>query len=167
MRFLRWIDRGNELVGKAVSFLMVPMLLVMVLEVFMRYGLDAPTIWGTETATFIFAGYILLGGGYTFLMKSHVNMNALYSRFAPRTQAILDLITATAFFLYCAVLLKESTGYAWEVIVTWRHTGTDWNPPLAPFLITLPIGVFLMLLQGVAKFLRDLVFAFTGKEVGP
>jgi len=65
VKFLHWIDRTNEIAGKAVSFIMIPMLLVMVFEVVMRYGFDAPTIWGTETATFIFAGYILLGGGYS------------------------------------------------------------------------------------------------------
>lgn len=51
MKFLHWIDRTNEIAGKAVSFIMIPMLLVMVFEVVMRYGFDAPTIWGTEEET--------------------------------------------------------------------------------------------------------------------
>jgi len=164
VKFLHWIDRTNEIAGKAVSFIMIPMLLVMVFEVVMRYGFDAPTIWGTETATFLFAGYILLGGGYTLLTNSHVNMNALYNRLSRRTQSIFDLITSTAFFLYCGVLLWQSSKYTWDVISTWRHTGTDWNPPLAPVLLTLPIGVFLLLVQGTAKFVRDIILAVTGKE---
>jgi TRAP-type mannitol/chloroaromatic compound transport system permease small subunit len=164
VKILHWIDRTNEVVGKAVSLLMVPMLLVMIIEVLMRYGLDAPTIWGTETATFLFAGYILLGGGYALLTNSHVNMNALYNRLSRRLQAVFDLITSAAFFLYCSVLLWQSSKYTWDVIITWRHTGTDWNPPLAPFLVALPIGVLLMLVQGTAKFIRDVIVAYTGKE---
>ncbi len=164
MKILQWIDRINDMVGKAVSLIMVPMLLVMIIEVVMRYGFDSPTIWGTETATFLFAGYILLGGGYTLLTSSHVNMNALYNRLSRRTQSVFDLITSTGFFLYCLVLLWQSSRYTWEVMITWRHTGTDWNPPLAPVLLTLPIGVFLMLVQGTAKFVRDIILVFTGKE---
>jgi TRAP-type mannitol/chloroaromatic compound transport system permease small subunit len=157
------VDRTNELVGKVVSMLMVPMIFVMVYEVVMRYGLKSPTIWGTEMSTFIFAWYILLGGGYTLLLGAHVNMNALHGRLSLKKRAIFDVITSIAFFIYCGVLLKESCRYAWETIEMGRRTGTDWNPPLSPALIALPIGIFLMLLQGIVKFIRDLAM-IAGKE---
>ena len=35
----------------------------------------------------LFAGYILLGGGYTLLHRDHVNMDIVYSRFTPRARA--------------------------------------------------------------------------------
>jgi TRAP-type mannitol/chloroaromatic compound transport system permease small subunit len=164
MKILRWIDKTNEYLGKGVSLFMIPLLLIMVMETFLRYVLDAPTIWGTEMASFLFAAYILLGGGYTLLTNSHANMNALYDRVPKRVQALFDLITSIAFFLYCAVLFWQSSKYAYEVIITWRHTGTDWNPPLAPVLVTLPIGVLLMLLQGIAQFVRNVRLLLTGQE---
>jgi TRAP-type mannitol/chloroaromatic compound transport system permease small subunit len=159
----RTVDKLNLATGKLVAFLMVPMLLVMILEVIMRYGFKSPTLWGTEMATFIFAGYVLLGAGYTHLQDGHVNMNALYQRLARKNKAIFDLITSTAFFLYCGVLLYESCRFTWDAMISGRHTGTDWNPPLAPVLITMPIGVFLMLLQGIVKFVRDLNTVVSGK----
>jgi len=161
---LQAIDRTNEWVGRIIAWWMIPMIFIMTFEVFMRYVWKDPTEWGTELVTFIFAGYILLGGGYTLLYKDHVNINVIYNRFSPRNRAILDLLTFLVFFLYAGILLLEGWKFAWDAIKIGRHSGTDWNPPLSPVLLTLPIGAFLMLVQGVAKFIRDLAIAFTGKE---
>jgi len=161
---LRIIDLANEWVGRIVSWWMIPMLFIMTFEVFMRYILQSPTEWGTELVTFLFAGYILLGGGYTLLYKDHVNINVIYNRFSPRGRAILDLLTFIIFFLYCWALLVEGGKFAWDALKIGRHSGTDWNPPLSPVLLTLPIAAFLMLVQGVAKFIRDLLIVWSGEE---
>ena len=86
---LRIIDRTNEWVGRIISWWMMPMLFIMTFEVFMRYILQSPTEWGTELVTFLFAGYILLGGGYTLLFKDHVNINVIYNRFSPGEKQFL------------------------------------------------------------------------------
>jgi TRAP-type mannitol/chloroaromatic compound transport system permease small subunit len=162
--FLSAVDRTNEWVGRIIAWWMIPMIFIMTFEVFMRYVWKDPTEWGTEFVTFLFAGYILLGGGYALLHKDHVNINVIYNRFSPRNRAVLDLLTFVIFFLYAWVLLVESWKFAWSAIEVGRRSGTDWNPPLTPVLLTLPIGAFLVLVQGVAKFIRDLATAFAGKE---
>jgi TRAP-type mannitol/chloroaromatic compound transport system permease small subunit len=161
---LKLIDRLNEWTGRIVSLWMIPLIFLMSFEVFMRYILQSPTEWGTEMVTFIFAAYILLGGGYTLLYGDHVNINVLYNRLPTRRKALCDVITGVVFYLYTWVLFWEGTKFAWDAIVRNRHTGTDWNPPLYPILITLPIGAFLILLQGTAKFIRDLNTVLSAKE---
>lgn len=162
---LKPIDWINEHVGRLTAYVILPMLAVMIYEVIMRYYFQAPTIWGTEMTTFLFAGYTLMGAGYTHLKNAHVNMNALYGRFSPRTRAICDLITWVGFLAYCGVLLYESSRFFWDVFASGRASGTDWNPRLWPVLITLPLGVLLMLLQGVAKLIRDIrIVAASGRE---
>lgn len=155
-RFIKLIDLVNEHAGRLAAYIILPMLVVMMYEVIMRYYFQAPTIWGTEMTTFLFAGYTLMGAGYTHLKNAHVNMNALYGKFSPRTQAVCDLITWIGFLAYCGVLLYESTRFFWDVLISGRATGTDWNPKLWPVLITLPLGVLLLLLQGVAKLIRNI-----------
>jgi TRAP-type mannitol/chloroaromatic compound transport system permease small subunit len=143
---------------------MLPMIFLMSFEVFMRYILQAPTEWGTEMVTYLYAGYTLLGGGYTLLYGAHVNINVIYNRLSVRRRALLDVLTAVVFLLYVWILLFEGSKFAWDGIMRNRHSGTDWNPPLYPVLLTLPIGAFLMFIQGVAKFVRDLNTAITGRE---
>ena len=140
--FLNLIDRVNEWTGRIVSIWMIPLIFLMSFEVFMRYILQSPTEWGTEMVTFIFAAYILLGGGYTLLHGDHVNINVFYNTQTPRRKALFDSITAVVFYLYAWVLFWEGSKFAWDAIIRNRHTGTDWNPPLYPLLITLPLGSF-------------------------
>jgi TRAP-type mannitol/chloroaromatic compound transport system permease small subunit len=161
---LKSVDWINERVGRIVSLWMIPLICLMSFEVFMRYVMFSPTEWGTELVTYIFASYILLGGGYTLLYGNHVNINVLYNRQAPRARAILDSITAIIFFLYAWVLFYEGWKFAWDGLIRNRHSGSDWNPPLYPVLMILPVGAFLLLIQGAAKFIRDLYTAVTGRE---
>lgn len=163
-RLLNFTDWLNEWTGWVVSIWMIPMILLMTFEVFMRYIFLAPSEWTTEMVTYIYAGYCLLGGGYTLLYGDHVNINVFYNRYSIRRRALLDLLTAAIFFLYVWVLFYEGSKFALDGLIRNRHSGTDWNPPLYPVLILLPIGALLMLLQGTAKFIRDLIIATTGKE---
>ena len=62
---IRVIDKTNEWVGKAVSFLLIPLVLITAYEVVMRYIVERPTIWSWDLNIQIFAAIIMLGGGYT------------------------------------------------------------------------------------------------------
>ncbi len=163
-RLLNAVDKTNEMVGNVVALMIVPILVIMVMEVFLRYVFKAPTVWGTELTTFLFAGYTLLGAGYTHLKKGHVNMNALYGAVSEKNQARFNLITAIGFLLYCSVLLYESSRYFWEAFSKGQGTGSDWNPLLWPVLLCLPLGTFLLLIQGIAAFVRDVLFLTTGER---
>lgn len=163
-RLLNAVDKINEVAGSLVSLMIFPILGVMVMEVFLRYVMKAPTIWGTELTTFMFAGYTLLGAGYTHLKKAHVNMNALYGAVSPRTRAVFNLITAAGFLLYCLVLLYQSTRFFWEAFSSGQASGSDWNPRLWPVLISLPLGTFLLLIQGLASLMRDIILLKEGEQ---
>jgi TRAP-type mannitol/chloroaromatic compound transport system permease small subunit len=99
--FVRAIDDTNEWVGRIVAVGILLMTGIVSYEVVMRYGFRAPTIWATELITFIFAGYIFLGAGYTLLHRDHVGMDILYNRLPARAQAALDVLTAVFALLYC------------------------------------------------------------------
>jgi TRAP-type mannitol/chloroaromatic compound transport system permease small subunit len=163
--FVRTVNALNDRVGKAVALVFLIMLLLVTGEVVLRYGFRAPTTWGTEAIGFLFSGYILLGGGYTLLHRDHVNVDIFYKRLNERTRAAVDVFTAGFVLLYCGVLLWQSAVLAWEAIETGRRTGTDWNPPLFPVMASMPIGAALLMLQAMAKFVRDVHFALTGREL--
>lgn len=164
-RFVGAIDAINDRVGRLVSLALLVLIGLVAFEVTLRYGLRSPTNWGTELVGFIFSGYILLGGGYTLLHRDHVNMDILYARFPPRGRAVADVLTAPFVFLYCSVLMWQGGLMALDAIETGRRASTDWGPPLFPVLALLPIGAGLLFLQALAKFLRDVVAAVTGRDL--
>jgi TRAP-type mannitol/chloroaromatic compound transport system permease small subunit len=161
-RFLAIIDRVNDQVGKIVSFLVIFMIGVMVYEVVARYIFDSPTIWAYETATFILGTYAILGGAYVLRHQAHVNMDIVYGRLSVRKRAILDLITSGFFFLLCVVLLWKGIDYGWRSVQLSETTTSTFAPPVYPIKMMIPVGAFLILMQGLAKFIRDLMTAITG-----
>lgn len=163
--FVRAIDGLNEHFGRLVALGILAIIGLVVMEVVLRYIFAAPTIWGTEMITFVFAGYIMLGGGYTLLHRDHVNVDILYGRLPPRGKATLDVLTAAFALLYCAVLLYYTGRVALEALATGRTTGTDWNPPMFPVMVSLPVGAALLLLQALARLVSDLHLALTGREI--
>ena len=161
---LRFIDTINEWAGKIAGFLIIAIVGVIIYEVIARYGFNSPTEWSFETSAFLFLGYIVLGGGYTLLYGEHVNTDIIYSHIPLRGRALVDLITSVLSLLFCLVLLWEGGKFAWSATLMGRHTGTPWNPPVFIVLWVLPVGGGLLLIQVVAKFIRDML-TVTGRQV--
>lgn len=161
------IEALNGAIGRIAAVSLLGLIGLVVWEVFQRYVLQAPTSWSNELVGYVFAGYILLGGGYTLLHRDHVAMDIVYARLSPRAQATLDVLTAGFVIIYCVVLLRETGVMTYEAWETGQRAGSDWSPPLFPVYLVLPIGAALILLQAIAKLIRDLHMAFTGQLLLP
>lgn len=166
-KFFKIIDRMNELIGKAVSFLILVLIVVIVYEIAVRYFFNSPTIWAHEISQMIYGGYIILLGGYLQQRNGHVNVDIIYSRFKPRTQAIIDLFTWSLFFAFCGVLLLKGGEMAWDSFLYRETDPTVFAPPIYPLKMLIPLGAFLLLLQGLVRYIGDIKMAITGKEDTP
>ena len=160
------IEFLSEWSGRVTAFLLLAMAGVIGFEVTVRYGFDSPTIWGTQLAQMIFGTYVVLGGAYALRYGVHVNMDALYARFTPRKKAVLDVVTSMAFFFAIGFLLWMGVVLGWESMMKGEYSEvTPWHQPIWPVKLMIPIGALLILLQGLAKFIRDLHLAIAGREL--
>ncbi len=107
----------------------------------------------------------MLAGVYTFLHRAHIRMDIIYSRFSLRTRAAIDVVTGLLFFFYLIVMLLGTGRFAIESVKVMQVSPSPWGPPLYPIKIVAVIGVFLVLLQGVAQYIRSLYHARYGKEL--
>jgi TRAP-type mannitol/chloroaromatic compound transport system permease small subunit len=118
-----------------------------------------PPVWTLELAQFTMVAYYLLGGAYSMQTESHVRMDLLYSRWQPRTRAVVDAVTVLFLFFYMCLLLYgglSSTHYA----LTYGEKGfSAWAPYMAPIKIIMCFGIVLMLLQVIATFFRNIAEA--------
>jgi len=145
-------------------YLVFVMMAVLLYSAVSRSLFNTPLIWSMEVAQFTMAAYYLLGGGYTLQNNAHVRMDLLYERWAPKKQAFVNTITACCLIFYLCILLYgaySSTEYALEYE---QKNYSSWGPPMAPIKIIMSFGIFLMLLQAVAIFFRDLAAAL-GKDL--
>lgn len=162
--FLKLIDEINEKIGKAVSYLIILLGVVILYEIIARYIFNRPTIWVHETAQMIFGAYAILLGAYALRRGGHVNVDILYGRFSPRTRAVIDLFTWLLFYIFCGLILVKGWDMAWDSYRLGETDSTVFAPPLYPIKMMIPLGALLILLQGLTKTVKDFMLAFRGKE---
>ncbi|MBN1662394.1 MAG: TRAP transporter small permease subunit [Deltaproteobacteria bacterium] len=163
-KFFKWIDRMNEWIGTTVSYFIIILVCVILYEIFVRYLLNSPTIWAHEVSQMVYGVYVILLGGFLQQRDGHVSVEILYLRFKPRTRAVINLFTWLLFFIFCGTLLVKGSQMAWDSFSFRETEPTAFAPPVYPVKMMIPLGAFLLLLQGLVKYLRDIRTVITGKE---
>jgi TRAP-type mannitol/chloroaromatic compound transport system permease small subunit len=157
--YVRYIDAMNRFVGRFAMRLLFVLAAVLLYSTFSRVVLGVPVNWVMEMSQFILSAYYLLGGAYSLQMDSHVRMDLFYSRMTPKNRAVTDAFTILFVMFYLGVLLwggVSSTGYSWEYN---QVNYTAWAPPLWPIKSIMTLGIFLMLLQVISTFFKDIALA--------
>lgn len=164
MGFLKVIDSINEHIGRVVAYLGAVMMFVVAYEVVMRYIFNRPTIWALEINQSLLCIYAALAGGYTLLRRGHVNVEIVYSRFGMRTRMVIDILTSFLFFGFIIVLLWQTWDMAFDSLMLRERSEGLLGLPLYPAKIAIVIGALLILMQGIANFIRSVVALTTGVE---
>jgi len=164
--FCRCVDTINARVARVVSWLIIPMVFIVMTEVTCRYFLNSPTLWAWDTVIMTGAIFGVMGGGNALRRGNHVSVDIVAKFFPPRVKAIVDLATSPIFFVSIGMLLWFATEKAiHSVAIGERYVYSMLEPPLSPIRIAVAIGIFLLLIQGVVKFIRDLSTATrSGRE---
>jgi TRAP-type mannitol/chloroaromatic compound transport system permease small subunit len=163
-RYIRFADRVSTWIGKINAWLIVALMLVVCVEVFKRYIMNAPTAWIYDVDNMMYGTLFMMCGAYTLAQGGHVRGDFIYGSLRPRVQAALDLALYIAFFLPGIVaLLYAGWGYAGD---SWRigeHSMTAGGPPVYHFKSVIPLAGALVLLQGVAEIARCVECVRTGQ----
>jgi TRAP-type mannitol/chloroaromatic compound transport system permease small subunit len=163
-RALFFVDRISTWTGKLFSWLVVGLMLVVCIEVFKRYILNAPTAFIFDVNNFFYGSLFMLCGAYTLAQDGHVRGDFLYGNFKPRTQASLDLALYFLFFIPGILALVYS---GWDYAITsWKideHSNVTANgPPIYHFKTVIPVAGVLVFIQGIAEIVRCVVCLKTG-----
>ena len=164
-RVLGFIDKVSIWSGKVMAYMLVPLIVVLAIGVIARYVFNDPLVWTHETSLFMFGGIGVLVGAAVLQMGAHVKVDIVYSRLSLRGKAALDAITVLLALYFIAILLWQGSGFALYSIAITEHTGSVWGPVIYPFKTVIPVAAFLLLLQGLAKFIRDVFLAIYGRPL--
>jgi TRAP-type mannitol/chloroaromatic compound transport system permease small subunit len=163
--FVRIVARISDVSGMILMWFPWILMLIIAWEVVLRSLFNHPTVWAHELSIIMFGALTILSGAYTLRNRAHVNMDLLYMHFSVRTRALLDVLTFPFFLIFCLVILWLGWEFAWRSVKLAEISQSDWAPPIWPIKLTIPLGAFLLLLQGTANFVSDLLKLFTGKGV--
>ena len=176
-----FIDVLNLWAGRILCLLLVPLIFAMCFEVFSRtaFGMLAangmvetarewglgPTLWVYDISRMT-GGVLFMGAaGYALMRGVHIRADFLFRNWSPKTQATVDAalymlfyFPAMLFFFWSALdFTLDSLGWRgwdkpwgrWE-----QASDSTWAPILWPARIFMPIGAFLLFLQGFAELFR-------------
>lgn len=153
----RAIDALNEKIGYYGALIVLPLIGVVVFEVFMRYGFNAPTSWAFEVTVYLYGIHYSLALAYALKHDTHVAIDVFEARLSARPRLILRIFTNIVLFIPTIGLLTYYTcvmaATSWKQL---EHASSSWAPAIYPYKTLMAIGFVLLFLQGVAKLIQDI-----------
>lgn len=160
------IDKLNSVIGKAVSWLTLVLVLVIVIDVVLRYTFSITSAASFELEWHLFAAIFLLGAAYTLKEDKHVRVDVFYDRFSDRTKAFVNLIGSLILLLpFCAIAFWESLSFVQNSYELGETSPQPGGLP-ARWLIksTIPLGFLLLGLQGISLITKSLNVVRNGRK---
>ncbi len=152
-------------VGRAFGWCILILTLSVSYEVFVRYVLNAPTVWAFDMMVQMYGALFLMAGPYALAQDSHVRADVVYRLLPVRWQARIDFTLYLIFFFPGMLALFW---FGWEIAAdSWRYKEVSWNSPARIqvyfFKTLIPIAGALLIIQGIAECMRCLLAMRTGK----
>ena len=164
---IRIIDTFTDITGTIVSWLALPLVGAVAVEVISRYLFNAPTIWSFDLTYMLYGALFMLGAAYALHKGAHIRTDFFWDNFSPRTRGLIDSISYVVFFfpsfLILGVISYNEALYSFQINET--SDQTPWRPILWPFKYIVPLACLLLMIQGFSEFLKSFYMARTGIEL--
>ncbi|MEL6619889.1 MAG: TRAP transporter small permease [Pseudomonadota bacterium] len=158
MEFESWraADRLAVFIGRITMMLIVLLCGVMLYEVFVRYVLNAATLWANELSLWL-AGFIFLCAGlYAMQQRSHIRIFLLYDACPRWLQRTFDCISTALICVFAFFLIFGGYGEAFDKFYRWETFGTAFDPPIpATIKPAVLIVIGLVAIQSIVNLISD------------
>jgi len=155
MLIIRLIDGLNEIVGRIVSFVAVIFAGMIIYDVVMRYGFNAPTLWAFDLTKMLYGFYFILLGGYALRHQSHVRVDLVTETLRPMARRIVEIVGYLIFFFpFAWVFTTRSWEFAMRSLAQNETTYGAIQLPVYPVKIAMALAAGLLLLQGVSEVIK-------------
>lgn len=159
------IDNFSEWQGRIACLLILPIILAMVYEVIARKFFIAPTLWAFDISRMLYGMSFMLGAAYALMRGLHIRADFLYRGFSERTQGRVDLVLYILLFMPAMLFfLWASYEFALKSFMQNEKAGdSTWAPIVWPVKMSLCLGVFFLVVQGISEILKSWYAATRGK----
>ena len=150
------LEAVNRLIGMAVRWLALTMVLVQFAIVVLRYVFGFSWVALDESVLYQHAALFMLGAGYTLLVDGHVRVDIFYAQANDSTRRAIDL------FGHCFLLIPSMTVLAYWSWPSVRNAWAILEGPIsvggipASFLLKtlVPLFAVLLIIQSIACVLK-------------
>lgn len=164
---MKLIDKLNQVIGNAVAWLVLLMVIGTLYNVVARYFFEQYSIPLGEIVIIMNAMVFMLAAPLLLQIDKHVRVDVFYSRFSTRGKAIIDFL-GTLFLLLplCGFMLYYSWAY---VVASWTQLESSGQTGGLPGLFLVKsliiLMVVLLVLQGISMLVQKLQLINNSKSV--
>jgi TRAP-type mannitol/chloroaromatic compound transport system permease small subunit len=164
--YIKIINKLNERIGTAVSWLTLALVLITCYDVIVRYVFKESSVAFQELEWHLFSIIFLAGASYTLKIDDHVRVDLFYSRFSENKKALVDFIGSVIFLIpFCLLVIYSSKDFVINSFLM-KETSPDAGGLPARYIIKafIPVSFFLLLLQGIALTFKSFIVLKTGNN---
>ena len=126
MKFVHAIEGLSLWVGRAFGWCILILTLSVSYEVFVRYVLNAPTVWAFDMMIQMYGALFLMCGAYALAQDTHVRADVIYRLLPTKVQASLDFVLYFLFFFPGVLAL---VWYGYEIAADRAAASSSANQP--------------------------------------
>ena len=142
-------------IDKVASWLTLSIVLLIVINVILRYSMSLGSVWAQELEWHLLAAMILFGISFSLLRGDNVRVDLFYANYTPQKKYIVDLVSAILTIIIAVFFVKLSINYVGQSFSIGEKSPDPGGIPMRWLVKSLiPIGFSLLALQGFAEMLR-------------
>ncbi|WP_194098545.1 TRAP transporter small permease subunit [Marivivens aquimaris] len=129
-----WLGGLIDRLGVVFALGIVAAMLILIQEVFLRYVLNAPTIWAHETTIFLSGVAFIYGGLYCTARDRHIRVVLIYDMLGPRLRRAFDVVIsivsagASTMFAWAAWQMVLRSAFTPDGSFRLERSGSAWDP---------------------------------------
>ena len=155
LAFSRVIDAMNERLSYIANWLVLISCLISAGNAFSRYAFGISSNAWLEIQWYMFAAMVMLGTSFTLKKNEHVRVDIVFSNISTRKQIGVDIFGGILFLMPATLIMAY---LSWPIFYNAWHMGEVSSNAGGlirwPVKILLPIGFFLLTLQGISELIK-------------
>jgi TRAP-type mannitol/chloroaromatic compound transport system permease small subunit len=159
LQFSQFIDRLNERIGKASSWLILIAVLICTGNALVRYSVNLSSNGWLEIQWYLNSAMFLLVAAYALKRNDHVRIDVIAGRLSAKAQAWIDIGGSLV------ALLPVSLIIVWyslpSLVSSWNVNEYSSDPGGLirwPVRLLIPVAFSLLALQGVSEIIKRVAF---------
>jgi TRAP-type C4-dicarboxylate transport system permease small subunit len=141
----------NKVFVSIASLMMAALVVIVCVDLALRYFFNAPLLWGTEVTEILLLYMTFLGAGWVFKEDSHVVIDVFVGKATGSRKKILTLFSYLLIGIVSAVLIYYGFVATYDHYKRGVFNPTVIETPIALIIAIIPIGSISLLLEVLVK----------------
>lgn len=164
MVYLKWLDANLE--RALAGFLLASIVVLISVNVFLRYVMNASLSWGEELTLWIFVWFVWIAVSLAFQRREHIRITVLTDLIGPTGSKAIEILVSILILAFLITLSVECIKLMLKPFVA-SQTSVVLGLPIPILYASAPFGAALSgfrVTQHLIKTLRTPVHQFDGSQ---